>query len=223
MMSSPISSPSSPKYRLAIFDLDGTLADSFPWFQRVVNDVAREYGFRQVTPEDVDMLRRASSRDILKHLDVPLWKLPKIAARMRKLKQAQLHDIPLFPGATKMLAALAQGGMRLALVSSDNEANARTQLGPETARLFSDYNCGASLFGKARKFKQVLIRAGVSSHHAIAIGDEIRDLEAARATGIAFGAVSWGYTDGSALQALKPDEFFSTIGQITSRFLPVKK
>ena len=31
---------------LVIFDLDGTLADSFPWFLGVVNDIAREYGFR---------------------------------------------------------------------------------------------------------------------------------------------------------------------------------
>lgn len=28
------------RYRLAIFDFDGTLADSFPWFATVVNDVA---------------------------------------------------------------------------------------------------------------------------------------------------------------------------------------
>ena len=35
-------------YSLAIFDLDGTLADSFPWFLRTINDVADRFGFRRV-------------------------------------------------------------------------------------------------------------------------------------------------------------------------------
>ena len=211
------------KYKLAIFDLDGTLADSFPWFLRVVNDVARQHGFRQVAPDDIEMLRRAGSREILKQMEVPLWKLPKIATHMRKLKQAHIRDIPLFTGVTDMLALLAQSGVRLALVSSDNENNARLQLGAEATSLFTDFDCGASLFGKAGKFKRVLKRAGVPPHLAIAIGDEIRDLEAARAAGIAFGAVSWGYADPAALQALKPDEFFGSIDQIARQLAPTKK
>ena len=32
-----------PKYKLAIFDLDGTLSDSFPWFLRVVNSIADKH------------------------------------------------------------------------------------------------------------------------------------------------------------------------------------
>lgn len=211
------------RYKLAIFDLDGTLADSFPWFLQVVNDVARHHGFRQVAPDDVEMLRRAGSREILKHLDVPLWKLPKIATHMRKLKQSQISHIPLFPGVTDMLTSLVQGGVRLALVSSDSEDNARLQIGPDMAHLFSDFDCSASLFGKARKFKRVLKRAGVPAHQTIAIGDEIRDLEAARTAGISFGAVSWGYADAATLQALKPDAFFNNIDQIAFQLAPTKK
>ena len=37
-----------PWYRLVIFDLDGTLADLFPWFSRVLNDVADRYRFKRV-------------------------------------------------------------------------------------------------------------------------------------------------------------------------------
>jgi len=35
-------------YSLVIFDLDGTLVDSFPWFLRTINDVADYFGFRRV-------------------------------------------------------------------------------------------------------------------------------------------------------------------------------
>ena len=44
---------------LVIFDLDGTLADSFPWFLGVVNGVAREHGFRPIADADIEPLRRA--------------------------------------------------------------------------------------------------------------------------------------------------------------------
>ena len=35
-------------YKLAIFDFDGTLADSFAWFLSVINEVADRYGFRRI-------------------------------------------------------------------------------------------------------------------------------------------------------------------------------
>lgn len=59
-------------YSLAIFDLDGTLVDSFPWFLRTINDVADRFGFRRVTEEDVEELRHASTREILSRLEVPV-------------------------------------------------------------------------------------------------------------------------------------------------------
>ena len=181
-----------------------------------MNDVAREFSFRAVTPDDVERMRGLNSLDILKSLDVPLWKLPRIAARMRALKRAQLDDIPLFPGVPAMLAALTDAGIRLALVSSDNEVNARLQLGADAA-LFSDFSCGASLFGKASKFKRIVKRAGILPANTIAIGDEMRDFDAARAAGIAFGGVAWGFAAAQALRALAPDAWFDNVDEITRR------
>ena len=202
-------------YSLVIFDLDGTLADSLPWFRRNVNDVADLFGFSRIADEDVQSLRHAGSREILRRLKVPLWKLPAIAGHMRRMKAEHLADIPLFPGTEAMLRALRDGGLRLALVSSDSEANARRQLG-EAAALFSHFDCGASLFGKASKFRRVVKRAGVRPAQAIAIGDEIRDIEAARAAGIACGAVTWGYAAPDALRALEPDLVFERMKDVAA-------
>ena len=63
-------------YQLAIFDFDGTLADSFPWFIGVLNGVADRYGFNRVRPDDVEQLRGYDARQIMRHLRVPSWKLP---------------------------------------------------------------------------------------------------------------------------------------------------
>ncbi|MFL6293325.1 MAG: hypothetical protein ACJ759_20725 [Thermoanaerobaculia bacterium] len=57
-------------------------------------------------------------------------------------------------------------------------------------------------------------RLAIFDFDGTCIGDEIRDLEAARAEGIAFGAVTWGYTHPEALRAHGPEEMFSTIDEI---------
>lgn len=200
-------------FSLAIFDLDGTLADSFPWFLRTINDVADRFGFRRVRDEDVEELRHASSREILSRLEVPMWKLPAIARHARRLKAEAAGEISLFAGVETMLRTLAESGVQLALVTSDSEANAREKLGPAAA-LFAHFDCSASIFGKPAKFRRVVRRAGVAPGDTIAIGDEVRDIEAARAVGIACGAVCWGYAAPAALRALGPDHVFERMDQI---------
>jgi phosphoglycolate phosphatase len=74
-------------------------------------------------------LRHAGPREILRRLEVPLWKLPAIARHMRALKRQPLHATPLFEGVPAILQALRAAGLSLALVSSDSEDNARRQLG----------------------------------------------------------------------------------------------
>ena len=207
-------------YALVIFDLDGTLADSFPWFLGVLNTVAREFKFREVAEDDVEPLRHGSVHDILRKLEVPLWKVPRIAHRMRAMKRADMVRIPLFPGVDTMLGALADAGVTLAMVSSDNEVNTRDMLGEANAALISHFACGASLFGKAAKFKRVMKLAGVAPSATIAIGDEIRDIEAARAAGIACGAVTWGYAAPEALRVRKPDVVFEKMEEIAAMLAP---
>jgi len=200
-------------YALAIFDLDGTLVDSFPWFRRTINDVADRFGFRRVAEDELETIRAKSTREILSHLQLPLWKVPAVARHMRRLKAEAAADTPLFPGAPEMLQQLADQGIKLALVTSDSEANARRKLGA-AASLISYYDCAASLFGKPARFRRVIRRAGIDKAWIIAIGDEVRDVEAARAVGISCGSVVWGYAAPQALRTMQPDFMFEHMEDI---------
>lgn len=206
-----------PRYGFVIFDFDGTLADSFAWFLANMNAVADRFGFRRIADSEVEALRSTAPREILAQLEVPHWKLPRIARHMRRLKAAELDTIALFPGVEQMLRRLADTGIAMAMVSSDHETNVRRALGPDICALFSHFACGASLFGKAPKFKRVMRAAGVTATQTLAIGDDLRDLEAARRAGAAFGAVAWGYTNAEALRAQAPDEFFACMDEISIR------
>lgn len=201
-------------YHFAIFDFDGTLADSFPWFLGALGPVARRHGLREIGPEEAEALRQRGTREILQHLRVPLWKIPALTRDLRAMKAAAAAGIPLFDGVRHLLPALVAEGRRLAIVSSDVEANIRRTLGPETAAVIGQYACGASIFGKAPKLRQVLREARMAPAEAIYIGDETRDAEAAAEVGIAFGAVTWGYAAPQVLRALRPAHVFEEVPDI---------
>jgi phosphoglycolate phosphatase len=202
------------KYRLLIFDFDGTLADSFPWFVATINTVADRYGFRRIDDGELDQLRGYSAREMVRRLGIPAWKLPLIARHIRKLKSRDRGAIGIFPGVDTLLRQLAGRGVMLAVVSSNSEENVRRALGPELAPLIHHYACGASLFGKAASFRKVLRRCDVALAETLCVGDELRDLEAAREAGLPFGAVTWGYTTAEALRAQAPEVVFERVEEI---------
>jgi len=201
-------------YRLVIFDFDGTLADSGDWFISMVNDVAARFRFRQVTEAEVDMLRSRSSREVVRYMGVPAWKMPFIARHARKLVAANASQIAMFEGAEAVLRRLHDQGIKLALVSSNAEANVREIMGPACADLFEQFNCGASLYGKTRKFNAVIRKARVERSEVLSVGDETRDIEAAAKAGIASGAVTWGYQRPELLAAHKPTHLIDSLADI---------
>lgn len=200
----------APRYELAIFDFDGTLADSFPFFVSVIDTLADRYSFQRVDPEEVEMLRGRSPRELMTHLGISTWKLPAVAQGFMALMQERIEEIPLFAEVDATLAYLVERGVIVALVSSNAHENVTRILGA-SCRHFSHFECGMSIFGKASRLSRVLRRAGTSSTAAIYIGDQQTDHEAAKSAGIAFGAVAWGYGTREVLGRLAPEEEFASV------------
>lgn len=196
--------------KAVIFDFDGTLSNSGDWFLTIVDHLAEKFNFRRVAQDEVEALRHRPTREVINYLGIPRWKLPLIARYTRKLVAKSTHEIALFPGIGNLLETLADAGVRMALVTSNAEANARAILGPVNSARFETFAAGSSLFGKAPKFRRVLKRMGLTAADTLAIGDETRDIDAAREVGMRAGAVLWGYAAEDALAALNPDVVFHT-------------
>lgn len=209
----------SPRYRLVIFDFDGTLADSGDWFLSIADHLAERFKFRKVAADEVESLRGKTSSEVIRHLGIPRWKLPAIGRYAHDLFAQQTDRIALFDGITAMLQQLAASGVRIALVTSNAENNARAILGPANAALIERFECGASLFGKARRYRRGLRKCDIAQHEAISIGDETRDVVAAKKVGICSGAVLWGYANRDVLARLEPDLLFDTPEQVLRHLL----
>ncbi|HZW13989.1 MAG TPA: HAD hydrolase-like protein [Noviherbaspirillum sp.] len=206
-------------YNLVLFDFDGTLADSFPWFLKTINQLADKHGFKRIVQHEVEALRHLSSRDLMAHLGMPLWKLPAVTGDMRRLMTENAAAIPLFDGVRSMLERLAASGITLGVVTSNTEANVRAILGDTYVPLVRHFECGASMFGKKAKFRKLVKAAGVAPGRILCVGDEIRDAQAASEAGLDFAAVGWGYTNPDALAPYSCAAPFANAGELAEWLL----
>ena len=213
-MSEYTKATSTPRYRLAIFDFDGTLGDSLTWVVTVINQVVDKFSLRGIQESEYETVRGLDPGQMIRHMGVPPWKIPLIGAYLRMLMARDIEQVELYPGIRELLHCLAEQGTLLAVVSSNSYENVSQVLGAEIARLFEHFECGVSVFGKPPKLRKVLSKSGCSPAEAIYIGDEIRDVQAARQVGVAAGAVGWGYNTADSLQAHDPTHFFATVADI---------
>jgi phosphoglycolate phosphatase len=202
------------KYRMAIFDFDGTLADSFPFFIRVFNQLAEQHGLKKIDPDLAPLYRSYNARQMMEQVGMSAWKFPFVASSLISLMNQHAASIPLFEDTDEMLLHLANRGIILAIVSSNSYDNINQILGPANAKLFSQFECGMSIFSKAARIQKAVKKTGLPSHEVIYIGDQITDLEAARQEKVAFGAVSWGYETIESLRVQFPEEEFDCISAI---------
>lgn len=208
-------------YKLVIFDFDGTLADSFPWFLKISNSIAQRYRFKSIDLNRLDEFRGYSGRQMMKELGIPWWKVPFIGNALRRQMGRATHEIKPFDGAQKLLQQLHQAGVEIAVVTSNSRQNVEAILGADTLALITTIEGGAGMYGKKRKFKRVLKKHGCASADALSVGDEIRDAEASAACGIDFLGVAWGFTHAKELQKYTKLKICENFDEILSRITTI--
>ncbi|MBK1644654.1 haloacid dehalogenase [Thiocapsa imhoffii] len=184
-----------------LFDFDGTLVDSFECAFAAFQRVGPAFGCPLLSREELEPLRERHALEIMHTLRVPPYRLPQLAARMRREMREDLLNTAPVAGMADTLEALLRRGDRLGIISSNARSNVRDYVRRHRLPGLQDVIGGTGLFGKARVLRSVARRAKVRPERMLYVGDELRDLEAARAAGMRFAAVAWGYTPLARLAA----------------------
>lgn len=193
------------KNKIVIFDFDGTIADSFYEVVETFNRLAREYNLCEVKTEDIPKLRKMTSYEIIKKFKFPKWRLPFLLKKGKTIFSDRISSIKIFDGMDEVLAKLKSEGCVLGILSSNSEKNIREFLNRNGIDVFDFIFTENSLFGKDKIIKKIIKKYNFDPQEIVYIGDETRDVEAAKKCGLISVAVTWGFNDREVLEKLKPD------------------
>jgi phosphoglycolate phosphatase len=195
--------------KLIVFDFDGTLADSLAAGLEIFNRLAPDLGYRPV--EDPDAVRALPTREFLRRHGIPLWRLPRLVRRFHAAAAEGADRLRLFAGLTEVLPELRARGVRLGVLSSNREDNIRRCLRANGSEGHFAFVVGyPRLFGKAKALRRILRAEQLARPDVLYVGDEVRDVEAAKRAGVAVAAVTWGVHAEPLLRTATPDHMITT-------------
>jgi phosphoglycolate phosphatase len=189
-----------------IFDFDGTVADTFDTIVDISNRLALEFGYKQAAPDEIEQIKNLSSREIIRQSGVSIFKLPFILRRLKNELNNEIHRLNPLPGMREALEELKIKGYILGIITSNDRENVTLFLEKNKLKeLFEFIYSGATIFGKSRVINRFLNQANLAPEEVIYVGDETRDIEAAKRSKIKMIAVSWGFNSKTVLAKHNPD------------------
>jgi HAD superfamily hydrolase (TIGR01549 family) len=190
-----------------IFDFDGTIANSFEVAESIFYELT---GHAPVTDEKfISHMRQLPLLKAAKEMHISAAQLPRLLMKGRALMQQRMGKVKAFTGIAPVLKELHHEGNRLFIISSNSQPNVERFLRQHKLHdYFDGVYGGVGLFSKARVLKRVIRRNHIKADESFYIGDEVRDIHAAKHANVRVVSVAWGYNDIVALRAEKP---FATV------------
>jgi 2-phosphoglycolate phosphatase len=185
--------------RAVLFDFDGTLADTAPDLAAAVNRMREERGLAPLDPRAVRPYASMGARGLLRiGFGMTPGDADYIAMRdefLERYAEAICAETRLFPGMDEVLAELERRAIAWGIVT--NKAARFTQrIVPQLGVTPACVVCGdstphlkphpASLLLAAEQLK-------LEPRECLYVGDDLRDVQAARAAGMRSAAAEWGY------------------------------
>jgi phosphoglycolate phosphatase len=199
--------------RAVIFDFDGTIADSLPAAIQVFEQLTSRP--EKFTAKQIESFRDLSVPELISALGIPKWKVPVLMIKGRKMLRDHLYGIAVHKGVADVLKALYEQDIPLYVLSSNSTENVHSYLQRhKLTQYFSGIYGGASLLGKAPLILKMIKKEGLATKGSWYVGDEVRDVSAARAVGMHIASVSWGYNTHAALATKEPDAILDTAPQL---------
>jgi phosphoglycolate phosphatase len=204
-----------------IFDLDGTLLDSLEDLANAVNATMAQYGFLQLSLEEVKTLIGYGARQLVYGAidftkpDVSPEKLEEIFQTYREIYargwQIKTH---YYDGVQELIADLRQAGVRLAVLS--NKPHDRTC---EMVDFYFPHDTFSAVYGQIEPWPvkpdpslamEICRQLQAEPARTALVGDSGSDMQTAVRGGLVGLGAAWGFRSAEELQAQGAAEVFAT-------------
>ncbi len=206
------------RYRAVLFDLDGTLVDSYAALADAVNYARRKHGLEDLTADAIrefvgDGLERLLQRAF--DGDVPATATDAFESRYDEICCTQSR---VLADVEATLSALAHIGVAMAVCTNKPTAFSRKILDFLHLAPFFRAIVGPDLAGARKPEAQHVLHTLEATHcapsEALFVGDMPIDVEAAHNCGIAAAVVATGSSTSSALKAAGPDHYLDRLADL---------
>ncbi|MGB6040249.1 MAG: HAD hydrolase-like protein [Gordonia sp. (in: high G+C Gram-positive bacteria)] len=187
-----------------LFDLDGTLTDSYEGITRSYVYAFEKIGYPVPSEEFLRSVVGPPLRESMGNYgrefgpdDMQIT--AAIEAYLERYRRIGWLENRVYPGIAELLADLAASGRRMAVATSKNEPLARQIVGHFGLSDYFDFVAGACPDGTRPTKADVIAHAidglgwATPSHPIVMIGDRSHDIVGAAAHGIPAIGVAWGY------------------------------
>lgn len=186
------------KYKCILFDLDGTLADTFPGILHSYQYAARKIGFPEPDEQIAGEVIGAPLAEVFRTRFGLSEDLTKQALHHYRLYYAEngIHEAILYQGMVDTLAKLKQEGYFLAVATLKKESFAKEMLKWLGVADYFDVILGMNDSDTATKadiVNKALTMLETKKEEAVLVGDSSYDAIGADLAGVDFIAVTYGF------------------------------
>lgn len=177
------------KDKVLVFDFDGTLIDSADILFAVVSEYLPTFTKESYLKEIKDYFLHGSFREILRAIYYE-FKLKPHSKKIKTQINLKILDAMFVTGIKEVLTELKNRGVKLIILSSNYKENIESVLTKNELNLFEEVYGEGHLLSKFRTLKKIAnANKGADIYY---IGDELRDIYAARKAGVPEVGVTWG-------------------------------
>ncbi|MGG0589743.1 HAD-IA family hydrolase [Priestia megaterium] len=192
--------------KVILFNFNGTITNTKFLAIDMYNEIAEKQGYKKILEEDVSYLSALSIRNRCKVLNLPLYKMPLVGIAIKRRSQQYISNLKPVSGMKETLRLLKQKGYKIGFTTSNNQVVMNEFLINNSINIFNYRHFSFSPLSKSKDISSFLKKYDLKKEDVVYVGDELRDIKAAKKNGLFCIAVSWGFDSVELLNTGRADK-----------------